>query len=115
VERTRGRPVRELVDRVGDAAPDGGTVVIILRCELIRARGAFLECLSPKRFSIRVAARQMSISGITRDKLHGSSRQSFNTALHALPARESPPGSYPNSFPAFPCNIWPPQPISSVV
>jgi len=29
--------------RIGDAAPDGRTVVIVLRGELVGARGAFLE------------------------------------------------------------------------
>src|SRR4051794_34038349 len=44
VERSRRRLVRELAG-IGDPAPDGGAVAIILGGELVCARGAFLERL----------------------------------------------------------------------
>jgi hypothetical protein len=45
VQRTGRRLVGELADGIGDPAPDGGAVVIVLRSELVGARGAFLERL----------------------------------------------------------------------
>jgi hypothetical protein len=38
---------------------------IVVRGQLVGARGAFLDSLVPKRLSFSWAARQMSISGIT--------------------------------------------------
>jgi chaperonin GroEL (HSP60 family) len=43
VQRTGRRLVRELADGIPDAAADGRTVVIVLRGELVGARGALLE------------------------------------------------------------------------
>jgi len=43
VQRTGRRLVRELADGIGDAAPDAAPVVIVLRGELVGARGIFLE------------------------------------------------------------------------
>jgi hypothetical protein len=48
-------------------------MVIVLRGQLGGARSAFFEALSPYHLSIRVAARQMSISGITLERLQESS------------------------------------------
>jgi hypothetical protein len=45
VERPGGRLVRELANGVGDPAPYGLAVVIVLRGELVGARGAFLKGL----------------------------------------------------------------------
>jgi hypothetical protein len=60
----RGR-VRELPDGIRDPAPDGHAVVIASGCEFVGAQVAFLERSLAVRLSIRVAARQMSISEIT--------------------------------------------------
>ena len=65
VQRPGGRPVREPANGIGDPAPHGHAVVIVLSGEFPGACGAFLDSLSPYRLSIRLAARQMSISGIT--------------------------------------------------
>ena len=75
----RRRRVRELAYGVGDAAPHRRAVVIVLRRKFIGAGGAFLHGLGPYRFSIRFAARQMSISGITLGKLLACDLQTFNT------------------------------------
>jgi hypothetical protein len=45
VERSRRRLVRKLADGIGDAPPDGGSIVIVLGGELVCTRGAFLERL----------------------------------------------------------------------
>ena len=42
--------VRELADSIGDTAPDGRTVVIVLRGELIGAHGAFIERRKIRQF-----------------------------------------------------------------
>ena len=65
VQRPGGRPVREPANGIGKPAPHGHAVVIVLSGEFPGACGAFLDSLSPYRLSIRLAARQMSISGIT--------------------------------------------------
>lgn len=45
MERPDGRLVRELADSVGDPAPHGLAVVIVVRGELVGARSAFLKGL----------------------------------------------------------------------
>jgi hypothetical protein len=45
VERPGGRLVGELADGIGDPAPHGLAVVIVLRGKLVGARGAFLKGL----------------------------------------------------------------------
>jgi hypothetical protein len=65
MERPVWRLVRKLADGIGDPAPQGLAVVIVLRGKLVGARSAFLKGLWPYRLSMRLAARQMSISGIT--------------------------------------------------
>src|SRR5215213_8438258 len=54
----------ELADCVDDPAPHGGAVVVLLGEKLIGVRGAFLERFLAVALSIRLAARQISISGI---------------------------------------------------
>jgi hypothetical protein len=54
-----------LLDGIGDPSPRRRTVVIVFGLKVAGARGAFPGALTPKRLSIRSAARQMSISGIT--------------------------------------------------
>jgi hypothetical protein len=53
--------VGELADGVGDPAPDGRAVVIVLSGELVGARAAFVQRFVAVPLSIRLAARQMSI------------------------------------------------------
>jgi hypothetical protein len=65
VRRSGRRHVGELAHGLGDPAPCSLTVVIVVRRQVGGARGAFLEGFPPYRLSMRVAARQMSISGIT--------------------------------------------------
>ena len=76
------RPVGELADGIGDPAPHGLAFVIVLRGELVGARSAFFKGPVAVALSMRLAARQISISGITGDKLHALDRQSFNTKDH---------------------------------
>ena len=64
MEPARWRRVGELADGVDDSAPHRGAVVVLLSEKLIGARGAFLERFLAVALSIRLAARQMSISGI---------------------------------------------------
>jgi hypothetical protein len=45
MERPGGRLVRELANGVGDPAPHGLAVVIVLRGQLVGARSAFLKGL----------------------------------------------------------------------
>ena len=74
VQRTGWRSVRELADGVGNPAPHRGAVVIVLRSELIRTCAAFLKRLVTVALSMSCAARQMSISGITRRALYALDR-----------------------------------------
>jgi hypothetical protein len=71
-------PVSELADGIRDAASYGDAVVIVLHSSSARAMLSS-RALSPYRFSIRVAARQISISGITPGKSHACGRDTFNT------------------------------------
>ena len=81
------RLVRELADGIGDPAPHGFAFVIILRGELVGRAALSSAALSPYRLSMRLA-RQMSISGITGNRLHALDRQSFNTKAQIACNRE---------------------------
>ena len=87
VERPRGRLVRELANGIGDPAPYGLAVVIVLRGESSARAALSSRALSPYRLSMRLAARQMSISGITGDRLHAwiANRLTRKLKLHAMP------------------------------
>ena len=78
VKRSGRGPVSELADGIRDAASYGDAVVIVLHSSSARAMLSS-RALSPYRFSIRLATRQMSISGITHQRLHGFDHYSCNT------------------------------------
>ena len=72
VEPAGRRHVGELGHSVGDTPPYLLAIVIILCRKFIGTRGAFLERFVTITLSMRLAARQMSISSITLGILTGN-------------------------------------------
>jgi hypothetical protein len=71
MQRPCGRRVRKLSDRVGDPKPSSRPGAVTIRREFVHAFGAFNIASSSQRVSVRLATRQMSISGIMLERLSG--------------------------------------------
>ena len=79
MQRSGPPRVGELNDRRSDPAPGIRAVVIAVSRELVGPRGALFERFVAVALQHQVAARQISISGITLGKSHACGRDTFNT------------------------------------